>query len=156
MSNPVMDDLRRILSESILDLRELGKRKISITVKADNLLEAARILKEKMGFDVLTSAGAIDYIAKKIFQIVYYLWSSKRRTVLILRVNIPRENPTIQSLHRIWESADYHEREMWEMFGIDVQGHPNLTRILLPEDWSGGFPLRKDFDWRGGDAAFQH
>lgn len=146
MMKKIIDVLRNAFPNFILETKTFGKKEISIIVEANKLQEIALFLKKELCFDVLISAGAIDYIKQEIFQVVYYLWSSSSKVLLMLRTNIPRKKPSISSLVHIWEAGDYHEREIWEMFGINFQGHPNLTRLLLPEDWDGGFPLRKDFN----------
>ena len=94
-------------------------------------------------FGFLTSITAVDYI--EYFQIVYHLLSMKFNRSLILKTNIfDREDPSIQSVIGVWKGADLQEREIWDLFGIKFDEHPNMKRILL---WEGfdGHPLRKDF-----------
>ncbi|MCP8317947.1 MAG: NADH-quinone oxidoreductase subunit C, partial [archaeon] len=87
----------------------------------------------------------VDHIAMKEFEVIYYVWSIDKKVLVGLRTKIPRDNPILKSLIDLWEGALYHEREVWEMFGIKFEGHPNLSLLLLPEDWDGPPPLRKDF-----------
>lgn len=132
---------------AVQEAKLLRRKRISVTIKVDKLREVASFIKEELGFDTLVSVGGIDYIGAKIFQVVYYVWSSSKRKLLMLKVNVHRNKPTLPSLIDVWEAVDYHEREAWEMFGIEFRGHPNLTKFLLPEEWSNGFPLRKDFEY---------
>ncbi len=141
----IVENIKSKFPDAIEETKALRSKRISVTVKMEKILEIARYIRDELGFDYPISAGAIDYIKEKYFQVVYYLLSSEKKIVLMLRVNIPRDNPVMPSLIPIWEAMNFHEREMWEMFGITFEGHPNLTRLLLPEDWEGGYPLRKDF-----------
>ena len=98
---------------------------------------------EALEFGYLTSITAVDYI--EYFQIVYHLLSMKFNRSLILKTNLyDRQNPSIQSLTSVWKGADLQEREIWDLFGVKFNEHPNLKRVLL---WEGfeGYPLRKDF-----------
>ena len=98
---------------------------------------------EALEFGYLTSITAVDYI--EYFQIVYHLLSMKFNRSLILKTNLyNRQNPSIQSLTSVWKGADLQEREIWDLFGVKFNEHPNLKRVLL---WEGfeGYPLRKDF-----------
>ena len=144
-----MDLINRIrdkFKDSILEAFELKPKRVVVKVSPSKLKELARFLRDDLNFDYLIGAGGIDFKKEDIIQVVYYLFSTTHKTLLMLKVDLPRENPTIDSLVEVWEAVDYHERETWEMLGVNFVGHPNLTRLLLPEDWKEGFPLRKDFD----------
>ncbi|MHA1832680.1 MAG: NADH-quinone oxidoreductase subunit C [Candidatus Baldrarchaeia archaeon] len=141
----LVEAIKSKFPDVIEEAEVLRSKRISVTVKVDKILEVARFIRDELGFDYPISAGAVDYIKEKQFQVIYYLLSSKKKVVLMLRVNIPRDRPIAPSLTPVWSAMDFHERETWEMFGITFKGHPNLTRLLLPEDWEGGYPLRKDF-----------
>ncbi|MGB9659795.1 MAG: NADH-quinone oxidoreductase subunit C, partial [Nitrososphaerales archaeon] len=93
----------------------------------------------------IASVSGVDYIDMNEFEVIYNVWSIDKKVLIGLRTKIPRDNPTLKSLIGVWEGALYHERETWEMFGIKFEGHPNLSLLLLPEDWDGPPPLRKDF-----------
>lgn len=131
------------------EAKVLREKRVSLRVKPEALLEVARYLRDHLGFDHPVSAGGVDLIKEGLLQMVYYVFSSKRRVLLMLKVNIPRDNPVLPTLTGVWGAMNPHEREAWEMFGIQFEGHPNLTHLLLPEDWEGGYPLRKDFKLRG-------
>ena len=108
------------------------------------------------GFDMLIDVTAVDYldmpgrnvpagIAPARFEVIANLLSISRRERIRLRVQVPADDATVDSLFDVHPGAEAHERETFDMFGIVFNGHPDLTRILMPEDWQG-HPLRKDYD----------
>jgi NADH-quinone oxidoreductase subunit C len=116
-----------------------------LDVPAARLLEAAQFLKSDalLSFDVLTFATAIDW--KTHFEMVYYLDSTLHRHKAVLKVKIDnREAPEVHTVTGLWPTADWQEREVWDLFGIRITGHYNLRRILLPDNWEG-YPMRKDY-----------
>lgn len=136
-----------------------------IEVTVDGIIDVCRYLKEEssLAFDYLNSVTAVDYLhtdAKKAakadwephIQVVYHLFSMKHKHSLVLKVMLPRwkddqegQLPEVPSVSEIWSTADWHEREVYDLFGIHFTGHPNMRRILCPEDWVG-HPLRKDYE----------
>jgi NADH-quinone oxidoreductase subunit C len=104
--------------------------------------EAAR----KAGFEMCSDVTAVDWMRdrRERYEVVASLLSMQHRLRLRMIASVGRENPTIASLTAIWPGAGYAEREVYDMFGIDFEGHPDLTRILMPDDWEG-YPLRKDY-----------
>ncbi len=141
----IVSDVKSKFPEEVLEARVQRKNRISVSVKSDRIHDVGLFLKDKLGFDHFASVSGVDYIATKEFGVNYYIWSIDKKVLVGLRTRIPRENPIIKSLTDVWEGALYHERETWEMFGINFEGHPNLSLLLLPEDWDGPPPLRKDF-----------
>ena len=118
----------------------------SALVKADSLVEVAEYLKtgEGLKFDYFNYVTAADYYS--YFEIVYQMTSMEsNRSVTIKTRCYDRDNPTIPSVTGVWQGADFQEREIYDLFGIRFEGHPDLKRILL---WEGfqGYPLRKDFN----------
>ncbi|MFQ6053424.1 MAG: NADH-quinone oxidoreductase subunit C [Candidatus Bathyarchaeia archaeon] len=127
----------------------LGPRKVSVVVRRDGLPDLARSLRDEFGFTHPVSAGAIDYPRENRMRMIYYLMNPSTRILLTLRVDLPRDDLTLPSMTRVWEAMSFHEREAREMFGIEFEGHPNPVPLLLPPDWRGGYPLRKDFKGEG-------
>ncbi len=123
-----------------------------IVIDAASIAEVAQLLKndKTLAFDSLMCLTGVDY--EEHMEVVYNLHSTKRRHKITLKVELPRDNPTVPSVSNIWRTADWHEREAYDLFGIVFEGHPDLRRILLPDDWEG-HPLRKDHtdaeDYRG-------
>lgn len=116
----------------------------------------AKYVKETVGFDHAISVSVIDDLDNQQFLISYHLSSvfnsQLHGKILTLEVAIPRSTAKTPSLIEIWSSVEWHEREGWEMFGVEFEGHPKLERLLLPESWEGGYPLRKDFKLREGSS----
>jgi len=97
-----------------------------------------------MGLDYLNCISSVDRIASGELEAVYNLSSLNEPAKAMVRVRVPREDPVIQSAVAIWNAADWHEREAFDLMGIRFDGHPDLRRILTSEDWVG-HPLRKDY-----------
>jgi NADH-quinone oxidoreductase subunit C len=136
-----------------------------IEVTPDGLLEVCRYLKEdpQLAFDMLNCITAVDYFEadpKKAaktgwephLELVYHLSSIRRKHTLVVKVKLPRwkndqpgELPELPSVTGIWSTANWHEREVYDLSGVRFVGHPQLRRILCPEDWVG-HPLRKDYE----------
>ena len=115
-----------------------------LLLSRENLLPAANHLKSECGFNMLTDLTAVDYPKKeKRFEVIYQLYSFSRNERLRLKVALG-EDEAIESVTSVWAGADWLEREAFDMFGIRFEHHPNLRRILLPEEWQG-HPLRKDY-----------
>jgi NADH-quinone oxidoreductase subunit C len=117
----------------------------SLLVEAEALLEVAAYLKDTPGldFDYLTAVSGVDYI--DCLEVVYHLTSIEHNHSLVLKARCyNRDNPTLPSVVGLWRTADFQEREIYDLLGISFAGHPNLRRIAL---WEGfdGHPLRKDF-----------
>ncbi len=141
------EKLKSEFGDAILEFKIPKDNRIVVKVSPDRIVDVAYYLKNE-GFDMPISAGAVDYMKNNVFEVFWIIWSSDKNIVLILKTDISRENPTIQSLVEVWRGVQKFERETWEMFGIDFKGHPKLKRLLLPEDWDyekEGYPLRKDF-----------
>lgn len=98
----------------------------------------------ELAFDFLACLSAVDYVADNLLCGVYDLYSMKHRHWFAVKVLTDRAHPSIPSVMDLWPAANWHEREAFDMMGIDFPGHTDLRRILLPEDWVG-YPLRKDY-----------
>ena len=98
------------------------------------------------GFEVCADVTAVDWMRQRPdrFEVVAILLSMRHATRLRISTTLPREEPAVASLTPLWPGASFAEREVYDMFGITFEGHPDLTRILMPDDWEG-HPLRKDF-----------
>jgi len=124
---------------------------LSFYIKPEALAPLCQALKEEpeLQVDHLKDITAIDWLGgaegeRGRFEIVYNLYSLKHSFRFFLKVFLPDDAPRIASLTSLWNGADWLEREVWDMFGIEFEGHPNLTRILTPDDFDG-YPLRMDF-----------
>jgi len=122
-------------------------------IEASSIVPVCRSLKHEEEFNYLVDVTAVDYPQReKRFEVVYQLYSFPRNVRLRLKVPLG-EGEEIASVTSVWRTAEWLEREVYDMFGIRFAGHPNLKRILLPEDWQG-HPLRKDYDILQQDAQW--
>ena len=113
-------------------------------VDANKIVDICTFLRdaEAFDFDYLSSLCAVDLSDR--LEMVYHLYSIRMKHTIILKVKLNSETPSIPSVFTVWKAADWQEREAYDMFGINIEGHPDLRRILLEPDWEG-FPLRKDY-----------
>jgi NADH-quinone oxidoreductase subunit C len=118
----------------------------TIYVPADRLVDTCRALRDtpSLGFDLLIEVTAVDYLPRAPrYEVVYHLVSIPNRLRLRLKVRVP-DGGSVPTIQIVWPAAGWPEREVWDMFGIFIDGHPDLRRLLMPEDWEG-HPLRKDY-----------
>jgi len=123
----------------------------SFYIKPGHLVEICRALYEEASLDVkyLSDITSLDWLNHEQeedgrFEVVYNLYSLTHHHRLFLKVRLPEDGPVIQSLTGVWAGADWLEREVYDLMGIEFEGHPNLTKILTPDELEG-YPLRKDF-----------
>lgn len=107
-------------------------------------------LDSELGFDVLLSVTAVDWMDERDerFEVVYHLLSTRNALRLRVKIAVPEEEPEVESLVWLWDSANFLERETWDMYGIRFKGHPDLRRILMYDEFTG-HPLRKDYPVQG-------
>jgi NADH-quinone oxidoreductase subunit C len=134
------------------DLAETAKfefGEITIEITASKIVDALRRAKHDLKFERLTSVTGVDrFPAEPRFEIVYHLQSLANKARLRLKARLSGINPEIESATGVYRGADWYERETFDLFGVRFLNHPNLTRIMMPEDWEG-HPLRKDYPVTG-------
>ncbi len=143
-------ELRRQTGEAIRDF--------TLVVPAASLVEVCTFLRDdpELDFRMLSWIAGVDWLPREPrFEVVYGLLSLSRVARLNLKVKVGGESPRVPTVTGVWPTADWHERETWDFYGIEFEGHPDLRRILLPEDWSG-WPLRKDSPLGYEEVAFTH
>jgi NADH-quinone oxidoreductase subunit C len=131
-------------------------RDLTFVVDRDAVIDVARHLRDtpELSFNALTNLCGVDYLGRDPrFEVVYHLLSYANRRRVCLKVGLPESDPVVPSLTGLWLGANWHERETFDMFGIQFAGHPNLERILMPDDWQG-HPLRKDVPLGEEEVAF--
>lgn len=156
----IAEIVREAYPSEVKETREF-RGQVSVTLKKENIKDIMRYLRTspELYFDFLRDLCGVDYLGKKEprFEVVYHLYSMKHRHMIRIKAEVPENDSYIDSVVGIWRGADWHERECYDMFGITFNGHPDLRRILLPEDWEG-HPLRKDYqlksdlgekEWKG-------
>jgi len=118
----------------------------TLIISSENVAEICKTLRDDFDFNLLSSLTAVDYWPEESprFHVVYQLYATEENMTLRLRVPIPGKNPSVPTVEGVYPSANWPEREIWDMFGIKVEGHSDLRRILMPFDWEG-HPLRKDY-----------
>ncbi|MBT4504805.1 MAG: NADH-quinone oxidoreductase subunit C [Gemmatimonadetes bacterium] len=147
----IRDRLSEEFGEAIPALDESGKDPC-IPIEPSRIPEVCRFVRDTEGleFDYLSSLTAVD--TGDALGVVYHLYSIRHKHTLVLKVSVPREKPEVPTVEGVWPAANWMEREAWDLMGIIFEGHPDLRRLLLPEDWEG-HPLRKDFkekpDYKG-------
>ncbi len=127
----------------------IDKRSMAISIEVDRskLIDVAKTL-DRLGFDHVKSLTGVDHPDRGIIELVIHIGSYRkglRRFMVILRSNLDRKDPRVRTFTNIWPSSELQEREAWEMFGIVFEGHPDLRRLLLPEEFEGLWPGRRDF-----------
>ena len=136
------------IQEALLD-----RRQAILVIAADRLLEIARYSRDEEDFDLLVDLTAVDWPKReKRFDLVLNLYSFPKNERLRIKALVA-ENEPVPSVEGIWPTANWLEREAFDMFGIVFEGHSNLKRLLLPEEWQG-YPLRKDYDILQQDEAW--
>jgi NADH-quinone oxidoreductase subunit C len=144
----VLHKLREQCGDALLEVK-VWRHETTAVLRPQDLVRVCRFLRQDpdLGFDFLSSVTGVDRLnlpeASPRFEVVYHLYSLqfKRRLRLKVRVDDGEKVPTVTG---VWETANWHEREVYDLFGVPFEGHPDLRRILTPDDWEG-HPLRKDY-----------
>jgi len=124
---------------------------LTVVVRHEHLRSLCELLAgdAELSYTYLSAVTAVDrFPLEPRFELHYHLLSLARRDSLCLRVHLPGNAPAIETVIPVWPTANWHEREIFDLFGIRFEGHPNLKRMLLPGDWEG-HPLRKDYPVEG-------
>ena len=139
---PIVQALQEKYATSIEEFRD----EVHVFVKAENIVDALTLLRDKYDFELLSALTATDYYPQQSprFHVIYQLSSIARNITVQLRVPVNGDQPKIPTATRVYDVANWRERELLDMFGIEIEGHPDPRRILMPEG-TEGHPLRKDF-----------
>jgi NADH-quinone oxidoreductase subunit C len=147
----IAEKIKEKFPDDVIEITNF-RDQVSVIVKKDRIFAICKYLHDdaSLDFDHLKDLCGADYHGKKEprFEVVYNLYSIRHHHMIRLRAQVPENDPKIASVVPIWAGANWHERECFDMFGIIFAGHPDLRRILLPEDWEG-HPLRKDYPLKG-------
>jgi NADH-quinone oxidoreductase subunit C len=147
---PVVQKLREWSADSVGAVLEF-RGEVTVVVPREHLRSVAEYLASEpsLRFSFLSDITPVDrYPIEPRFEVNYHLLSLDRRERLRLKVKLFGNDPVIQSVTSVWPTANWHERENYDLFGIRFDGHPDLRRILMPDDWEG-HPLRKDYPTEG-------
>ena len=145
-ANEVLSAMQTAFPGAILESRVESDRRLWVTIDPLQIVEVCKFLSDKLNFDHYSGCAGVDWLAKNEMEVVEILAShGAHQVVAFLKVKTPRDKPSVKSLTDIYWNANWYEREAWEMFGIDFQGHPELYPLLLPDELVGSWPWRKDF-----------
>ncbi len=152
---PIIAALESAEPDAIVTAAE-DRGELTLSIRPDRIVAVSRYLHDIQGFERLADLTALDWLpAEPRFEVVYHLHSIGRNLRLRLKCRVTGESPAIDSVTSVWRSANWHEREVFDLFGVTFHGHPNLRRIMLPEDWEG-HPLRKDYPLYGNKYGYQN
>ena len=129
---------------------------VSLDIAPERINSVCRFLKEDQRYRRLSGATAVDWLpSEPRFEVVYLLHSLERNERLRLKCRVGGERPEIDSITSLWPGANWYEREIFDLFGVVFRNHPDMRRLLMPEDWSG-HPLRKDYPVAGFKYTYQN
>lgn len=133
----------------VSDLKD-ARGEVTITVPRESIVDVCWVLKSKYSFDMLADLCGADNGPEEDprYEVNYHLFSTKHFNRIRLKVLLNEDDPSVQTVMTVWKTANWHERETFDMFGVNFEGHPDLRRILLPSDFDG-HALRKDYPLRG-------
>jgi NADH-quinone oxidoreductase subunit C len=137
-----------------IDIKEayIEAGQLVVWIDANDNLNALKFLKNKLFYNNLSEMSAVDFLAQRgEFEIFYQMLSMKKRKRIRIKC-VLKENEVLKSVVSVFKSADWAERETYDMFGVTITGHPYMKRLLMPDDWNG-YPLRKSYPLQGDEAA---
>jgi len=134
--------------EAILN-GKFDRNELTLGVAPARIVAVCEFLRDKCGYDFLADLTCRDdYPTEPRFQVVYHLYSIAKKQFLRLKAGLPGDSPNVDTVSTVWPAAGWHEREVFDLFGVRFNGHPDLRRIVLPDNWEG-HPLRKDYATEG-------
>jgi NADH-quinone oxidoreductase subunit C len=144
----LVNKLKARFPEAIKSSKVEGIHRITIGFDKDKLLDIARFMRDELGFDHVKGVAGVDDTTHKKIEVFYFTGSFSKAEIqdliVVLQTELPRDSPVISSAVAIWESAYFHERETFEMFGVKFDGHPDLRKLLTLDNWDGPPPMLKD------------
>ncbi len=142
--------LKEKFSASVLEVSEF-RGETTVTVKKDDVVAISTFLKEELGYNFLCDLCGVDYLGQAPrFMVVYNLYNIASKDRLRVKVPVEESAARVDTVSGVWGTANWHERECWDLMGISFNNHPDLRSILMPSDWEG-HPLRKDYPIQGPD-----
>lgn len=146
-NNRAVASLLASIPAAILDAH-FDHDELTLTIAKDQIRAAAAAV-QRSGYNFLEDVTCVDwYPAEPRFHVVYHILSMSFKDRIRLVASVDSIDPSIDSITPVWPSANFYEREVWDLFGVRFNGHPSLRRIMMPEEWEG-HPLRKDYPVEG-------
>jgi len=150
MSQAVVAKLKGAYAASVLEVKEY-RDEVTVTVKKEDIVAICQFLKDEAGYNFLCDLCGVDYLGQEPrFEVVYNLYNITTKERLRVKVPVTEEEASVDTVSTVWSTANWPERECWDLMGITFNNHPDLRRILMPADWEG-HPLRKDYPLQGPD-----
>ena len=145
-SKELFDKIAALSGDAVSGYTDQGTKDPYFLVAADRWPTVAQTLKthSDLAFDFLNCMTAVDWIKQNKMQVVYHLYSYRHGHSAVVKIDLPRDNPEVPSACGVWKAANWLEREQYDLLGVSFTGHPDLRRLLMPDDWVG-FPMRKDY-----------
>jgi NADH-quinone oxidoreductase subunit C len=136
----------RAHGDAAYDFTVDGTKDPFFRVRAERWRPVALFLRDEpeLDFAFLQNLTAVDWIKQDKLEVVYHLWSYRQRHGCVVKIELPRAQPDVPSVATVWKAANWHEREQFDLLGVSFLEHPDLRRILMPDDWPG-HPMRKDY-----------
>ncbi|MGA9099122.1 MAG: NADH-quinone oxidoreductase subunit C, partial [Methanotrichaceae archaeon] len=145
-ASEVLNSVESAIPGAVLESRVESDRRLWAIIDSNKIVDVCKYLSDKLSFDHYSGMAGLDWIAKNEMEVVEIMAShGAHQVVAMLKVRTSRENPSVKSLTGLYWNANWYEREAWEMFGINFEGHPELYPLLLPDELVGSWPWRKDF-----------
>ncbi|GAA2267694.1 NADH-quinone oxidoreductase subunit C [Glycomyces scopariae] len=147
----ILAALRELLGEDVVRAVVVDRGELTVYIAPDRTEDVCRVMRddESLRFELCNSVSGVDYPDRRNrLHVVYHLTSMTYRRRVRLETAVGLDNPVVHSVTSVYPTADWQERETWDMFGVVFEGHPHLTRILMPDDWEG-HPQRKDYPLGG-------
>lgn len=148
MSQAVVAKLKGAYAASVLEVKEY-RGEVTVTVNKEDIVAICQFLKDEAGYNFLCDLCGVDYFGQQPrFMVVYNLYNITTKERLRVKVAVDEADAKVDTVSTVWSTANWHERECWDLMGIAFNNHPDLRRILMPADWEG-HPLRKDYPLQG-------
>ncbi len=141
----LVEKIKQGLKQKVIEITNPASRRVFLKVAKEDLVEAVRFLRDNFNFTHVSTISGLDL--GENFEILYHM--ANENCVLTVRTLTPRNDPKVPTITGVIPGATLYEREVYDMFGIVFEGHPNLVRLVLPDDWpEGEYPLRKDWKFQ--------
>jgi len=159
-STPAITDLEQLKSRpavsslmawdsAAVKAAKLDRDELTVYIDSPFIRDACFFLRDQQSFNFMSDLTCVDlHPQNPRFEVVYHLLSHAKRERVRLKVQLAGDDPVLESIVQVWPGANFFEREIFDLFGVRFLGHPNLKRIMMPDDWKG-FPLRKDYPVEG-------
>jgi len=141
----LIEKLQNEFKEAITEIGEPKEHRIDVHVTPEKVVDVANFMKHDLGFTIPNMCTGIDY--KDKMEVVWHVGSPDTAILLVLKVETDRDNCVVDSLTPVWEGMNWHERETYDLLGVNFTNHPDLRRLLMPENWEG-HPLREDYVYK--------